>query len=375
MKARMDQWVTTVVFCGFLGIMAALFFLLPKEEYSQLEKKVLAQFPEISVESITSGTLDDQIELYMAEHLPGRAFFVGVDAYFRQLTLRQTAGDIYAAAGDRLVEEPVSAEKGNLTGKLNAINAFAAAVGKQVELMILPSAGWAAQEDVLGATLSYQDKSIIDGIYAMAGENVVPVDVTDLYENRPELYYRTDHHWTSEGAYLAYQAYCGQKGVTFLAKEAFAVEQISGFYGSTYSRSGLWLTQPDQLELWHGAAALTVTLQKPGAQETQTYDSVFFRARLEEMDMYTAFLDGNNALVRIHNPAGSGKLLIVRDSYSNCLAPFLAESYEEVVLVDLRYRNVMTPVSQLLEQEDFDHILVCYSLYNFITDANIPLLR
>jgi len=142
-KARMDQWITCIAFCAFLGIMAVLFFALPKEEYSELEKKVLAQFPEISAQSITSGTLDDQIELYMAEHLPGRTFFVGVDAYFRQLTGRQVAGDIYAARGDRLVEKPVSAEKGNLTGKMNAINAFAETVGQQVELMLLPSAGWA----------------------------------------------------------------------------------------------------------------------------------------------------------------------------------------------------------------------------------------
>ena len=188
MKTRLDQWVVTVAFCGFLGIMAVLFFLLPKEEYSQLEKKVLAQFPEISAQSITSGTLDDQIELYMAEHLPGRAFFVGVDAYFRQLTLRQAAGDIYPAAGDRLVEEPVSEQKGNLPGKLSAIRGFAAAAGKPVELMLIPSAGWAAGETIRGITPSYRDEEIIQGIYAMAGPEVSPVDVTQLYKNRPSLY-------------------------------------------------------------------------------------------------------------------------------------------------------------------------------------------
>lgn len=375
MKARLDQWVVTVAFCSFLGIMAALFFLLPKEEYSQLEKKVLAQFPEISAQSITSGTLDDQIELYMAEHLPGRAFFVGVDAYFRQLTLRQIAGDIYPAAGDRLVEEPVTKKKGNLTGKLSAIQGFAAAAGQPVELMLIPSAGWVAGDTIRGITPSYRDEEIIESIYAMAGPGVTPVNVTQLYKNRPMLYYRTDHHWTSEGAYLAGQAYCRQKGISFPEADTFTVEKIPGFYGSTYSRSGLWLTAPDTLELWHGAAELTVTLRKPGTDTLTEYDSVFFRDRLQEMDMYTAFLDGNNALVRIRNAGGSGKLLIIRDSYSNCLAPFLAQTFEEVVLVDLRYWNVMTPVSQLLEQEEFDHILVCYSLYNFVTDANIPLLR
>ena len=375
MKARMDQWITCIAFCAFLGIMAVLFFALPKEVYSELEKKVLAQFPEISAQSITSGTLDDQIELYMAEHLPGRTFFVGVDAYFRQLTGRQVVGDIYAARGVRLVEKPVSAEKGNLTGKMNAINAFAETVGQQVELMLLPSAGWAAGEQVLGITDRYRDDEIIEDIYAMAAGKVTPLDVTKFYVNRPELYYRTDHHWTSEGAYTAYRAYAKYKGIPFRDREDFTVEYAEGFYGSTYSRSGLWLTKPDTIELWTGTKDLLVTTQKPGSPEPQTHKGVFYRERLEEMDQYTVFLDGNNALVRIQNPNGTGKLLVIRDSYSNCLAPFLAESYAEVVLVDLRYYNVMTPVSELCKAEGFDDILVCYSLYNFVTDANIPILR
>ena len=71
--------------------------------------------------------------------------------------------------------------------------------------------------------------------------------------------------------------------------------------------------------------------------------------------------------------AGKGKLLVIRDSYANCLGTFLAESYEEVVLVDLRYYK--KPVSELLASEEFENVLVCYSIGNFMTDANIVWLR
>ena len=94
--------------------------------------------------------------------------------------------------------------------------------------------------------------------------------------------------------------------------------------------------------------------------------------RLKELDKYTVYLGGNQPLVRIHNPEGEGRILVIRDSYANCLGTFLAQSYAEVVLVDLRYYK--SPVSELAK-EGFDQVLVCYSLYNFLTDANFPWLK
>ena len=141
------------------------------------------------------------------------------------------------------------------------------------------------------------------------------------------------------------------------------------FQGSTYSRSALWLTQPETIELWHGSDQLTVT----NGETEGTHQGIFYMERLEEADKYTVFLDGNHSIVRVHNPEKEGKLLVIRDSYSNCLGGFLAESYGEVVLVDLRYYR--SPVSQLVLEEGFDNVLVCYCCSNFLTDTNLMLLR
>ena len=125
------------------------------------------------------------------------------------------------------------------------------------------------------------------------------------------------------------------------------------------------------LELWHGPSALTVT---NGETET-VHEGVFYRERLQESDKYTVFLDGNHSIVRIDNPErkGSGKLLVIRDSYANSLGCFLAESYETVVLVDLRYYK--KAVSELYAQEEFTDILICYCIGNFMTDTNLVWLR
>ena len=99
---------------------------------------------------------------------------------------------------------------------------------------------------------------------------------------------------------------------------------------------------------------------------------MFCRDRLAEADPYSVFLDGNHPLVRLYNPNASGRLLVIRDSYSNCLGPFLAESYGEVVMADLRYYRL--PLSTLAA-EGFDQVLMIYSLNSFLTDPFIILLR
>ena len=363
MKPKKSEILTIALFCGFLFTMAVLYLILPKTEFSQLEKRYLAEFPKGDWEEIASGDWGEDVETYLADHIPGRDFFVGLNAYFDLYTGRQAGKDI-RVSGDRLVEAPLDVDASASMTKMNIINSFADAVGQPVHLAIVPSAGWALE----GRSGGYFDDGIIRGINAMAGENVQPLDLLPTFENRPELFYRTDHHWTSEGAYEAYRVLMAEFGREFLEKSDFSIEIVEDFRGSTYSRSALWLTPGEELELWHGSGELTVT----NAEAVGSHQGVFYRERLEEADKYTVYLDGNHSLVRIVNPEKTGRILVIRDSYSNCLGAFLAESYGEVVLVDLRY--YVNPVSGLAA-EGFDDILILYSIGNFMTDTNLPRLR
>ena len=205
--------------------------------------------------------------------------------------------------------------------------------------------------------------------YAAAGERIVTVSVEDIFRGRPDLYYDTDHHWTSLGAYEGYVAFAEAVGREHRSAEDFRITSVEGFRGSTYSRSALWLMPSETIELWHGSDRITVT----NAESEEVHEGIFYMERLEEADKYTVFLDGNHSLVRLTNPEKEGKLLVIRESYANYLGGFLAESYGEVVLVDLRYYR--QAVSALVEQEGFDDILICYNSLNFLTDTNLMLLR
>ena len=371
MKPRKDQFLLAILFCGFLGLMMLLYLCLPKTEFSQLEKRYLAQPPELTWKRLSDGSFSADVDTYMADHIPGRSFFVGLNAYYDLLTGRQGSKDILVTEDNRLVEAPVSRNDTAIVKNMTAINAFADAASVPVDLMIVPSAGWASRYAIRGVHTPYADEEIISHIYSLAGGNIRTVDMVTAFGALPENpYYRTDHHWTSAGAWTAYDAYMALLDRDAISRENYRIETVSGFRGSTYTRSGLWLTPGEDLELWHSGAPITVTHEESAGP----HDGVFFRDRLEEADKYTVYLDGNHSLVRLENPeAPDGKLLVIRDSYSNCLGGFLADSFDTVVLADLRYYR--QPLSELMAQEQFDHVLICYSLGNFLTDTNVIWLR
>lgn len=362
MKAKKSEILTVLLFCGFLFGMLLCYLVLPKTDFSATEKRYLAERKKATWASVSSGEWESSLEDYLADHMPARNFFVGLNAYFDLYTGRQVSRDI-RVEGDRLLERPAVPDDDAIQKNMTAICAFADALGQNVDLAVIPSAGWAM------GLKDYQDKEIIETIYASVGETVTVVDMTSVFEGNPQWYYKTDHHWTSEGAYEAYAAYMERIGREYRAKDDFEKAVYGGFRGSTYSRSALWLTPAETLELWQGNGNLEVTNGESG----QVHVGVFYPQRLREADKYTVFLDGNHSIVRIRNPEKSGKLLVIRDSYSNCLGCFLAESYGEVVLADLRYYK--QPVSELVRQEGFDNILVCYSIGNFLTDGNLVWLR
>ena len=350
-----------ILFCGFLITMAAG-YLLPKKSFSEMEKRYLAEAPAFSGKNLFSGQWGREAEDYLTDHVPGRNLLVGINAYMELLAGRQHLKDVWLAEG-KLVEAPVAPDEQAIARNMKAINSLSETLRQKVYLMVVPSAGWAAGVE------GYSDEASLQAIYDAAGEEVFPVCVEEIYRGKPELYYNTDHHWTSRGAYLGYGAFAEAAGREIRAEEDFTVTTARNFQGSTYSRSALWLTPGETIELWQGSGDLTVT----NGETEGVHAGIFYRERLEQADKYTVFLDGNHSIVRVRNPEKQGKLLVVRDSYSNCLGGFLAESYGEVVLVDLRYYR--QPVSELVKQEGFDDILVCYSCANFLTDTNLMLLR
>ena len=368
MREKLKDRALCLLFLLGLFAMALLFWLLPKEDFSEKEKRYLEQSPELSWESLSSGDYGKKAEKYMADHLPFRDFFVGLAANADRLMGLQVTKDIYVGESGRLYEAPCREDEAATGEHMEYINAFAQKLGRDVDFMLVPSAGYMMQQDIKGLKNPYMDDELIAAAYALAGENVGCIDLLEAFAaaDRGRLYYRTDHHWTGYGAWLAYREYMASLGRESRAEADYSLSYIPGFYGTTYSRSCLWQYPPEDMEVWDDGGSYRVSFSDREGE----FDSLFFPERLEETDKYSYWLDGNHPLVRIQNldPEAEGSLLVIRDSYSNCLGCFLAGSYKTVVLADLRYYK--EPLSKLYEQEGFDQVLIAYSIGNFLTDKN-----
>lgn len=370
MKKQKEHIIIVSAFCLFIAIMLLCYIFVPKTDFSQLEKRYLKELPEISAQKILSGEFGNEIETYMADHMPLRDFFVGVNSYFELLTYQGRVSDVYLTKDNALVEAPVKMNEAGIEKNMKAINKFSDQLDIPVDFMLVPSSGWASRNNISEPSNEYMDSENIEKIYSMCSPKLNTVNVTNQFDS-PSMYYKTDHHWNSLGAYSAYESYMKAIGKPYRVKDEFTVEKVEGFYGSTYSRAALWLTSPEEIELWTGSKNITVTNEA----DSMGHNGVFYKERLDETDKYTVFLDGNHSVVKIHNPQAKTKetILVVRDSYSNCLGGFLCETYENVILVDLRYYK--KPISELCKTEGADNVLICYSLHNFLTDANIIWLK
>lgn len=368
-----------LLFIGIIVVMQAAFWLLPRRSFSENEKRVLSEAPQIDAAGIADGSVFRSIESYLSDHFPGRELWVGANAYLENAEGRGATEDIVRGTDDWLFTAPVSDDRETLWDNMQAITTFAEKQSVPVTMMAVPSAGAVVSDKLPALHLPYPDADLLEEARRIAGNTLHWVDLyTDFCSaEQPErLYYRTDHHWTTEGAYRAYCLMMEEQGQSSVPRDDFTVEQITDFYGTSYSKSGLWLTEPDTLELWTDSDIQAVTtVYDANRADPVTREGMFFREYLEDADKYPVFLSGNHARVHIETNADSGKrLLVIKDSYAHALAPFLAEEYSTIDLIDLRYFKQQT-ISSWLEENPADEILLVYGLSSLAEDKNLQWLE
>mgnify|MGYP005768199993 FL=1 len=368
-----------LLFIGIIVVMQAAFWLLPRRSFSENEKRVLSEAPQIDAAGIADGSVFRSIESYLSDHFPGRELWVGANAYLENAEGRGATEDIVRGTDDWLFTAPVSDDRETLWDNMQAITTFAEKQSVPVTMMAVPSAGAVVSDKLPALHLPYPDADLLEEARRIAGNTLHWVDLyTDFCSaEQPEtLYYRTDHHWTTEGAYRAYCLLMDKLGQPSVPRDDFTVEQIADFYGTSYSRSGLWLTDPDTIELWTDSDIQAVTtVYDANRADPVTREGMFFREYLEDADKYPVFLSGNHARVHIETNADSGKrLLVIKDSYAHALAPFLAEEYSTIDLIDLRYFKQQT-ISSWLEENPADEILLVYGLSSLAEDKNLQWLE
>lgn len=354
----------TVLFCAFLAGVLVWHILLPDREKSETENRTLAQLPAFSWTALADGSYTQKVETYFADQFPLRDDWTGLKARAEQALGKREFNDVYLC-GDTLISKVKTPDSALVEKNLSYVSRLRERTDIPVYLGLIPSAACIWRDRLPDGAESWDQTELLR-------ESQIPFADTLRAHAREPVFYRTDHHWTTRGAFYGGQALLNSLNKEPLKEDDFTVKTVStNFNGTLYSQSGIhWLT-PDTMEYWVEEDGLRVTSWRSGQPEAgKLYETEY----LAQKDQYSSFLGGNQPLCVIRNETiqDGGKLLLIRDSYADALAPFLAQRFSEVHLLDLRYYRASP--AQYAEENGIGTIVVLYSAQNFISDRNLVLL-
>ena len=372
----------TALFCLFIFGFGIALILSPSRDFSDQENRYLAQFKAPTLKTLRSGEFMEKFEDYVTDQFPLRDQWVQLKAYSeRALGKQENNGVYFSPDGQTLFAHFTAPTREALEQKVGFVNKLGANLVVPVYFSLVPDKSFVLADLLPANAPSVDDGSTIEEAQALCGDKVTYIDLRTMLTGERDAFYRTDHHWTTMGARLAFQRLMSgmnlvrpiaAEDLNGLSYQGLPYTEVSGsFYGTTYSASGAGWVEPDSIctVIPEGGTKgnVTVTRYPEGAP---IEGGLYYPEKLEVKDKYAYFLGGNQPLCVIQNPdAEGGKLLVIRDSYSDSLAPFLAEEFQEVHLFDLRYNNM--PLKQYVADNGIDQVLVLYSVSNFSTDINL----
>ena len=360
--------IQILVFLAFLGLFCVLHFALPDRSLSGRES--LQTAPRFTFSALFSGRLSRQLEDYVSDQFPFRDRWVTLKAGAELASGREENNGIFLCENETLIEPFTAPEPGTLDRKLDALNALAEDVEVPVYFALIPGASelWggllpegapnAGQREIIDYCYDYADAGTVDMVSALAAHAGEPV------------YYRTDHHWTTLGAYYGYTALAEAMGFAPVPLSAYREQVVTEeFYGTAWSSSGFSWVAPDRISTYVEPGDAIVFTYPAGSPEPGI---VYDEGWLSQTDKYSYFFGGNTPLLKIRTGNSGPKLLVLRDSYLDSLCPYLFPHFSEIAVLDLRYYK--SSLKEFMNAEGFDEILVCYSVKNFVEDTNLFLL-
>ena len=370
-KNRSKQGIALAILLCVTILVFSLVGLIAKDrEFSENENRSLTQRPELSLQALTDGSYLSGLSDYIADQFPGRDTWLSVNLSMQKLLGAKESGGVYLGKDDYLLQVPGAPDEAQLERNLQAMEDFAAVYPElNMVAAIVPNAVTVLEEN-LPKNAPVRDQRE-DLRYIQSKLSAVQfVDVTDTLKQHTseQLYYRTDHHWTSLAA-----AYTFGKLAQVLEIEAPALSSYTRytvsttFEGTLASKSGSHKAM-DTVEVFVPDTAIEYFVEYPDGGGTVC--SMYKADALDAKDHYTVFFGGNYARVDITTTADTGRcLLVFKDSYANCMMQFLYPYYDHITMIDPRY--YYDNVAQVISSEGITDVLFLYNLDTFLSDSSL----
>ena len=227
-------------------------------------------------------------------------------------------------------------------------------------------------------TEPYKDKAkpakeAIDAVFAAEDPGIIKVNpVDEIRKHRTEyIYFNTDHHWTSLGAYYAYRSFCAAAGLTPVSLDTIPYKVKPHFLGFFYrlTRSSILKNNPDSVKYYLFRDSLNFYI---GSSNSISYwaKSHMYAETASGDNSYSVFLQGDLPVCKMETQHRNGRrIAIVKESYGNAFAPFLVNNYEKVIVVDSRYYKA--DLIALLKAEGINELLFLNNIFAAHTQFHI----
>lgn len=346
-------------------------FVADDRSFSESENRVLSQKPVFTLSGLFDGNFMSDFESWLSDQFPLRDEAISLKTDFDRLGGKREENGVCIGENNRLFELPAEYSTEKSEERAEAINHFLDAYPKLNALVtIVPNSSFIYYEELPAhLVLSNQERQIREFYSSLTSKNLDTIDtVPVLYEmkNRgTDLYYRTDHHWTTRAAFGVYSQIADAWKLDTDTEYSFYTVTDS-FEGTLSSKAGVHDTT-DTIEICVPEGSIesyTVNYESLQLKSTTLFDE----AKLSTKNKYEVFLGGNYDKVSIETTAtNQDVLLIIKDSYANCMIPMLTPHFSQIVVVDPRYMT--DTLDTVMGEYSFTHILFLYNLNTFNEDT------
>lgn len=372
-QRKVQEKLVGIIFILTLFLFLIINVIVPDREKSVQENRMLATKPKFRLSSLISGDYDEKFEAYMDDQFVGRDMWRKLKVTVDRIGGSRLENGVYIGTNGQLLEQIEVADENHLAANIKAIKSFSESQSKiPVRMMLVPDAANVLNHSLPSLAKPEDQTQMFSMVRKDLGDSVEWIDVsTELNKHKTEkIYYKTDHHWTTLGAFYAFQAAAPSLGIEGDLSGKYVSYAVSdSFNGMLASKSGVNLGEKEQIDIYvptEEDTDLIVDYVDEGKRSTSLYDS----PKLKEKDQYTVFLGGNSSLLDIRTVSTSTKrLLLVKDSFANSFIPFLTPYYREIVVVDPRYYS--GTINDLMDSYRISEVLFLYSGNTFFKDNNI----
>ena len=376
-KNILKKYPTFFVFSAIVILFTVIDIINSPKEFSELENKNLSQIPILSLESYIDTSFSSDYEKYINDQFFLRDKWIDLKSRIEYLLGKRENNDIIFGKDNYLFKKFTTFNDEMLKNNLNSIITFTNNYNKEVDFFIIPNS-YAIYDELTPRYLPLVDQlSLVNSINSYlslkSNNHINTINVAEeLLKNKDDyIYYKTDHHWTSYGAYLAYLTYMDYLGLEIVDINNLEKITINNFLGTYYNRSKYFKADSDFITYYN---ILGLHIEIDGKEQLSLMDLDKFKGS----DKYSAFLWGNNGLTKVINENISeerkgSSILIFKDSYANSFIQFLSYNYEIIDIIDLRYFK--ESIRNFMKDKDYNEILIMYSFNNLSSDINIRRLK